>query len=119
MQRVENRVRFMMKSNQIDLNVYVGKIIIETTANILINYAAVVYLNLSIDTNELENQYIRNIKPLNNKIWNASDLCRLNFNGFDTFQTRKVKLNAKAFTKFLKNHDNHGLYDNNGMIHYH
>eukprot|EP01084_Bolivina_argentea_P002607 4822_1 len=75
-------------SNSVNLNINVGKYLIESCSNILLNYAGIIHLNLSKNNDLIRKQYHNNLKPLNIGIWNLADLPRINFNGIDTFEAR-------------------------------
>ena len=93
----------LINSNDNNINMNTVKQLIISTSLQLINYAGNIYLNQCNDINKLKVEYNKNINLINSKSWTTSIESRLNFNGFISFKSLIMKLNAKSFSKYIRN----------------
>ena len=85
------------------------KYFIESTAIAQLHYNGCTYMNLA-NTNPLRMEYNSLITVMNRKIYTLSMLERMNFNGFDTFESFMKRLNAKAWSGLLRLNEYNGLF---------
>ena len=100
----------LIRSNRNSITADIIKTMIQNMSVSLMNYAGNIWMNQSSSTDPVQVEYHKSIRLLNPKIKRLSIDAMLNFNGFDSFDMIRERINAKTFSKILRVHSNNGIF---------
>ena len=104
MQLVRLKCHKLLDENHGKMGMGVMKHFINSTSLVLLQYAGNTFLNMT-KTNGIRTEYNKTINVMNNKIKTLTLLERMNWNGFNSFEATLKQINAKSFSKLLRNHN--------------
>ncbi len=116
MRLIRRKCYNLLYHNKYTLSMGIIKYFIDMTSLTLLNYAGSIYLNLAERINDVRNEYNKTLEIMNSKIRTLSIMERCNFNGFQTFESFKLRLNAKSFSRILVLNKNNSMKSWNKRI---
>ena len=110
MSNVRMRCYKLIENNKQHMSMDTMRRFIESMSMIHLNYGGCIILSLAKDINPLRIEYNKTINIMAGRLWNVSQIAKTIFNGFESFETKKAYILAKAWTKLLKTNERNGLY---------